>query len=259
MTHYVVTPDGAVRKYTAKSVAMAMIAQLGTAYYATDNDFKAIPSPVLVTLHNVIRPEKPVTRFSDRATAEKRLTGVLEVLAKPGEAPTTVEGATKDDTTAQGSDSTSADADALPEFTEEEEKEQATLDELPLTPEEFTPDSTKSDQENEEMATAAKNTRNANRRTAAKKAKKSAAKKGTKGTKRAPVLSIPESTVRRVIKMREDGKGWPEILKALGEKSNNFIHRIRPLMKKLDKSSVKQLGPGSPNYGKGKAKKGGKK
>lgn len=255
MTHYVVTADGAVRKYTAKSVAMAMIAQLGDkAYYATDTDLKALPSPVLVALYNKIQegtPKfKPVARFADRATAEKRLAGVLEVLAKPGEAPTTVEGETRDATTAQGSTETTAEVE--PELTEEEETEETQLDELPLTPEEFTPDPTKTDEENTEMATKAKNARNATRRAAKKGAKKSTAKKT--GAKRTPVVSIPESTVRRVIKMREDGKGWPEILKAIGE-GKNFVLRVRPLMKKIAKSSVKALGPGSANYGKA-AKKG---
>lgn len=245
MTHYVVSPDGTVRKYSQKSFATAMLAQLPGTIYATDADLKAIPTPLLVILHNLIRPEKKVVRFADRATAEKRLQGVLEVLAKPGEAPTAVEGAQD-----EGSTETTAP-------TAEEIAAENALDELPLTPEEFTPDPTKSDQENAEMATKARSTRNAARRAA--KGGKKGAKKST-GAKRAPAVSIPESTVRKVIKMRAAGEQWPAILKELGEKSNNFIHRIRPLMKKLDKSSVMAIGPGSANYGKAvkKGKKGGK-
>lgn len=61
-----------------------------TAYTATDDPtfgLHGIPTPTLVLLHNAIRPEKTITRFADRATAEKRMVGVLEVLAKPGEVP----------------------------------------------------------------------------------------------------------------------------------------------------------------------------
>ena len=95
--HYVVTPDGVVRSYTKAASATAMGLQLNAAaaqdgkqqvaFIATDDDLSQVPTSVLVTLHNIIRPEKPVKKFSDRATAEKRMQGVLEVLAKPGEAP----------------------------------------------------------------------------------------------------------------------------------------------------------------------------
>lgn len=66
-----------------------------TAVIATDEEkdgqivgLALVPTATLVVLYNIIRPEKPIKKFADRETAEKRLKGVLEVLAKPGEAPT---------------------------------------------------------------------------------------------------------------------------------------------------------------------------
>lgn len=95
--HYVITTDGTVRSYRQGAIATSMALQLNaasspaqTAFVAKDDELTEIPTAVLVTLHNKIRPEKPVTRFADRKTAETRLKGVLEVLAKPGEAPTTI-------------------------------------------------------------------------------------------------------------------------------------------------------------------------
>jgi hypothetical protein len=244
--YYVVTSDGNVRSYRQKGIAAAMKLQLGEGTEiaeATDKaeDLSKLSTPMLVTLHNLCRPEKPVTRFADRATAEKRLKGVLEVLAKPGEAPVNFE----NEGSTEGSGGASSDAEEMVEVE----------DDSPLTPEEFTPDPTKTPEENEAMATAARNAR------PKKSVKKSAAKKSAaKRAPRADAAPISDATVRKVIKMRADGKSWPEILKELGEKSNNFILRVRPLMKKLDKSSVMAIGPGSPNYGKGakKGKKGGK-
>lgn len=231
--NFVVTPDGSVRSYRQKSIAAAMANQLkdAGAVLATEDDLSKISTPVLVTLHNVIRPEKPVTRFADRATAEKRMKGVLETLAKPGEAP---------------------DLGIAPEDETTEDSRQIDIeDETPLTPEEFTPDPTKTQEENDAMAAAAKNARKTARKSPAKK---SAAKKAP----RAEANPITDATVRKVIKMRAAGSGWPEILTEIGEKPN-FVLRVRPLMKKLDKSSVMALGPGSPNYGKGKPKKAAKK
>jgi hypothetical protein len=46
-----------------------------------------VPTQTMVLLYNTIRPEKPIKKFADRETAERRMKGVLEVLAKPGEAP----------------------------------------------------------------------------------------------------------------------------------------------------------------------------
>ena len=41
---------------------------------------------------------------------------------------------------------------------------------------------------------------------------------------------------------RKAGLGWPVIVKAMGEKIT-FTHRLRPVMKKLDPSSVAKMGP----------------
>jgi hypothetical protein len=45
---------------------------------------------VLVTIYNTIRPEKPIKKFADRATAQEKMRGVLEVLAKDGPTPAVV-------------------------------------------------------------------------------------------------------------------------------------------------------------------------
>jgi cell pole-organizing protein PopZ len=218
---YAIAPNGDVRSFKSKTIAQSAATETG-GYFAsdatpTDTGLTQVPTPMLVTLHNAIRPEKPVTRFADRKTGETRLKGVLEVLAKPGEAPAVI-GAIEPSAPAIGAE----DAE-----------------------EEYTNDPSLSEEENN-VARAAK-----------KSARKGAAKKSTakKGATRSAAPSISDATVRKVIKMRADGKGWPEILKELGEKSNNFIHRIRPLMKAMDKGSVRLVGPGSPNYGKGAAKK----
>jgi hypothetical protein len=216
---YAISPDGlAILSYKRKNDAMAKATEIGGHFAsdATESDtgLTALPSPMLVTIHNLIRPEKPVTRFSDRTTGEKRLKGVLEVLAKPGAPVETVE-----------------------ETVVEEEKE-----------EEFIPDPALSAEENE-VARAAK-------KSARKSGAKKTAKKST-GTRkpREAAATISDATVKKVIKLRAAGTGWPEILKELGEKSSTFIQRVRPLMKAIDKSSVKKMGPGSPNYGKGGKKK----
>lgn len=51
-----------------------------------------VPTALLVKLYNKIRPEKPITKFSDRATANKRMWPALDALAdKPiDEVPTTM-------------------------------------------------------------------------------------------------------------------------------------------------------------------------
>jgi hypothetical protein len=213
---YAISRDGSTvlsykRIANATDKATELNGYVGSDATETDTGLTNVPSPVLVALHNAIRPEKPVTRFSDKATGEKRLKGVLEVLSKPG------------------------DIVEVPEVVVEEVEE------------EYIPDPALSAEENEQMAAAKKG--------AKKGAKKSAAKKT--GAKKAgvPKKVISDAVVARVIKMRADGKGWPEILAALGETSNSFIHRIRPLMKAVDKSSVKKMGPGSPNYGKAKKAK----
>jgi hypothetical protein len=104
--HYVITPDGTVRSYRQSAIATSAALAINTAaslaggtqaaFVATDDDLSQVPTAVLVTLHNIIRPEKPIKKFADRETAEKRMKGVLEVLAKPGEAPASTETTTED-------------------------------------------------------------------------------------------------------------------------------------------------------------------
>lgn len=88
-TAYVVSSTGSVRSFRNATLAAAVAAHLGADknFVATDKDLSKIPTPVLVLMHNEVRPEKPVQRFADRKTAEKRLMGVLEVQAKPGTVP----------------------------------------------------------------------------------------------------------------------------------------------------------------------------
>jgi hypothetical protein len=207
MLHYAVSPEGQVFSYRKQQQARDAAAAL-KGHYGNDDSVAEIPTPMLIVLHNLIRPEKPVTRFSDRPTAEKRMQGVLEVLAKPG---TPVEAPEQDPATLT--------SDTLPEAL--------------TSGEDIT------------MATAA-----ARKRTGAKKS----ATKKTTGAKRAAATEIPESEINRVAKMREDGKNWAEIMDALG-RSVSWVHRIRPLLRKVNKSLVRNTGPGSPNYGKGKKTK----
>lgn len=190
MMQYVITPDGQVRSYKTVSATKAAMAALSGSVAATDDNLSAIPSPLLVLLHNTIRPERPVKRFSDRATAEKRLKGVLEVLAKPGEEFPAPEG----------------------EVSEEGNR-------ITITP------SAKSEEGDDTMATKAK-------RTTRKTARKS-------GAERKPAPEITEAMVARVIKMRADGKTWEDICATLGQPAH-FVLRVRPLMKKADKSSVRK-------------------
>jgi hypothetical protein len=100
-------PDGAkgpalkvsVLSFKNGKYAAAVAANQGgvegvTTVVATDEEkdnkpvgLKDVPTATMVLLYNTIRPEKPIKKFADRDTAERRMKGVLEVLAKPGEAP----------------------------------------------------------------------------------------------------------------------------------------------------------------------------
>lgn len=198
MKTYVVYPTGRVLWYKNGTLAEAVRQaddKFG-AVVATDEDISQVRTSVLVTLHNLIRPEKPVTRFSDRETAEKRMKGVLEVLAKPGE-PVAPQSQSQEQPTQQEPTTTDA-ADAVSPTTEDAD-----------------------------MATKTKGS--TKKRTT------------TKTTPRANAAApISEATVKRCIKARADGKGWPEILKDIGEKPS-FVLRVRPLMKAMDKASVRKL------------------
>lgn len=216
--HFVVTPTGLVLKLKTAFAAEQYAASVEGAVTADDTEhgLTNVPTPLLVLLYNLIRPEKPITKFADRKTAETRMKGVLDALSKP--------------------------APKLPDEPAEETESSTE----PAADDSETPNDAPPSEGEDDMAT-----KSARKRGAA--AKKTTAKKTSGGTRSNAAKEISEATVRKVIKMRADGASWPEVIKSLDE-SNNFVHRVRPLMKKVDRSSVKPMGPGSPNYGKGKKK-----
>jgi hypothetical protein len=218
--HFVVTPSGLVLKVKSAYGAEEYAKTVEGSVTATDDPetgLANVPTPLLVVLYNIIRPEKPIQKFADRKSAEKRMIGVLDALSKP--APKPVE-----------------------EPADDSGEEPASLADDSETPNDAPPSEGDTD-----MAT-----KSARKRTTT--AKKTTAKKATGATRTNAAKEITEATARKVITMREKGASWPEVIKELGE-TNNFVHRVRPIMKKLDKSSVKPMGPGSPNYGKGATKK----
>lgn len=86
--HFVIVKDGS-KIFSFKSVkgaAAYVEAEAKDGFQVTDDtkSLKDVPLDVLVTIYNTIRPEKPVKKFADRATAHEKMRGVLEVLAKPG-------------------------------------------------------------------------------------------------------------------------------------------------------------------------------
>jgi hypothetical protein len=182
-SYYAVTADAVV--YRCRSVKEA--GNVEGAVIASDTNMNDIPTPVLVKLHNLARPERPVTRFSDRATALKRLEGVLDLLAKPLPGGET----------------------AAPSASE------------PASKEKRAPKAPKAPKEPREPK-----------------------KRGAKPKE------IPEELVRKTMELRAKKVDWYTVCDQLGQ-PRNFIFRVRPLMRLLDPSSVKNIGPGSPNYGKG--------
>jgi hypothetical protein len=85
--HYFISPDGTqVLSFPKEKNARAKVKEVEGSFYASDapSTLADLPLTLLVTLHNIIRPEKPVRKFADRDTATKRMAGVLEALATPG-------------------------------------------------------------------------------------------------------------------------------------------------------------------------------
>lgn len=183
-SYYAVMPDAKV--YRCASVKQALTIEGAVA--ASDTDLSEVPTALLVKLHNLVRPERPVVRFSDRATAEKRLEGVLDLLAKP-----------------------LPGGEAQPKS--EEKPSKGKRGEPVVTP-------------------------------MFSKPKGEGAKRGAKPKE------ISEELLRRTMALRAKGMNWFAIIEELGQ-PRNFILRVRPLMRELDPTSVKDIGPGSPNYGKG--------
>lgn len=64
---------------------------------------------------------------------------------------------------------------------------------------------------------------------------------------------IDRKMVQKVMSLRKKGLKWSEIMEQLGV-GTSFVHAVRPLMKEINPDSVLPLGPGSPKYGKSKAK-----
>lgn len=83
--------------------------------------------------------------------------------------------------------------------------------------------------------------------------KKTAAKKKT--TTRREALTLTSATVKKVAAARKKGKTWAEIEKEFGFSTSQVIGKVRPALKEFDASLVSDRGRGSPNYGKGGAKK----
>jgi len=188
VSHYAVLPNGGVYRCAKASDAAAIL----TAFPATDRDLSQIPLPVLVKLFNSVQPDRPIKRFADRATAERRLEGVLEVLARAPMATPPVE---------------------APPATPPVPKHppQANTPSAPKTPGD--------------------------------------AKRGAK------IKAIPQAVVDLVTRMRANGDSWAVIVEALEERPN-FQLRMRALLKQRDPSLVRDLGPGSSNYGKRAKRKG---
>lgn len=94
LQHYAISPDGATvlsfpQEKQARALLLEETSPVFGGQYASDKPETLAEAPLalLVTLHNRIRPEKPIKKFADRETALKRMVGVLEVLATPGPVP----------------------------------------------------------------------------------------------------------------------------------------------------------------------------
>lgn len=182
-TPFIILADARVFRTTSKAHQSAFIASLTDdertgAVVATDADMSAIPTKTLVALFNAAQTEvtKPITRFADRKTAEKRMNGVLDLLAK--DAPK-VEGAVA-----------------------EKAPKQPKAPKVPGEP---------------------------------------------KADGRAK--PIPQDELDEVVRRRTAGEDWTTIRAAMGNKPVSWIHRVRPLLKTIDATMVKPLGPGSATYG----------
>jgi hypothetical protein len=100
--YYVLFPDGRVESFGKATIAEARRAEAAAASDLTDPPgvycvstpaaLKDVPTTLLIALYNIAASEpeshaKTITKFSDRAVAEKRTWPVIEYLAKPGTPP----------------------------------------------------------------------------------------------------------------------------------------------------------------------------
>lgn len=83
MTRYLILPAQLV-VYAFTTLTAAQEAQTGnqgSLLVEKESDMEQLSSDLLVNLHNKIRPEKPIKKFADRATAVKRMWPALDALA----------------------------------------------------------------------------------------------------------------------------------------------------------------------------------
>jgi hypothetical protein len=92
--YYVISPDGRVESFGKATVADARRAEIGEGAWCVSSQtaLKDVPTTLLIVLYNIAASEpeshaKTITKFSDRAVAEKRTWPVIEYLAKPGTPP----------------------------------------------------------------------------------------------------------------------------------------------------------------------------
>lgn len=95
--HFVIQSNGKVESYPKSTTAEARAEELGGTEkgvfcVGSQKALSVVPTSLLITLYNLAASEpeshaKTITKFSDRATGEKRVWPVVEYLAVAGKAP----------------------------------------------------------------------------------------------------------------------------------------------------------------------------
>jgi hypothetical protein len=80
--YYMVTQDGTVYRAATKKAAI-YAADVCGGYEVTEDEIDDLPTAVMVLMYNRARPERPITKFRDRAAAGKALAGVMDFLGVP--------------------------------------------------------------------------------------------------------------------------------------------------------------------------------
>lgn len=80
MVYLITVATLAVAQFGSASAAES-VKQDGQLVLQKEDDLTQLSMQDLVRMHNLVRPEKPITKFSDRATANKRMWPVVEYLA----------------------------------------------------------------------------------------------------------------------------------------------------------------------------------
>lgn len=91
--YFVVTLQGDVYRAATKKAALHA-ADLCGGYEVTEQEVVELPMGALVAMYNRARPDKPITKFRDRDTAARALSGVLDFLGKPMPSHLLLSGAT---------------------------------------------------------------------------------------------------------------------------------------------------------------------